>query len=91
MNLLTKHTIAIIFFLLLSANVFVFIHSIKLSDEINHFEKEIKVLHQENLSLENKMYEIDSLQYASSIATQLNFTDKAQPIYLENLKYARSQ
>ncbi|MBI4226237.1 hypothetical protein HY612_03950 [Candidatus Roizmanbacteria bacterium] len=63
----------------------------KLSDKINHFEKEIKNLHQENLTLENKIYAVDSLQYAASIAAQFDFNQKAQPMYLENLKYARGQ
>lgn len=76
---------------LVISNVFVFLHSIQLSDKVNRFEKESKVLHQKNLILENKIYDVNSLQYAASIAAQLDFSQKAQPIYLDNLKYARSQ
>ncbi len=91
MNQLTKYTISAIFLALISANIYVFLNSLKLSDKINLFEKEIKSLHQENLGLENKIYEVDSLQYAASLAAQLDFTQKAQPTLFENLKFARSQ
>ena len=91
MQSLTKYFIWFIFAILLTGNVFIFLNSIKLSDEINHFEKETKNLHQENLNIENKIYEVDSLQYAASMASELDFTQKAEPIYLENLKYAKNQ
>jgi len=90
MKNLTKFSVWMLFLVLISANTYVFIHSIKLSDKINHFEKETKILHQENLTLENKIYDVDSLKYASSMAAQLDFTKKAQPEYLDNLQYARN-
>ena len=90
MKHLTKFSIWAVFLVLVSANIFVFLNGLKLSDKINHFEKDIKNLHQENLGLENKIYEVDSLQYAASLAAQLDFTQKAQPVFLDNLKYARS-
>ncbi len=88
MKLVYKYTIWLIFFALLATNIFIFLHSIKLSDEINHFEKEISALHQENLQLANKIYAVDSFQNAASLAAQLDFTKKAQPVYLDDLKYA---
>ncbi|OGK25187.1 hypothetical protein A2954_03625 [Candidatus Roizmanbacteria bacterium RIFCSPLOWO2_01_FULL_37_12] len=91
MKHLTKLSIWAVFLILVAVNIYVFLHSISLSDRINHFEKGIKNLHQENLTLENKIFEVNSLQYATSMAAQLDFTQKAQPVYLENLKYARSQ
>ena len=91
MKNLTKFLVWAIFLILVSANIYVFLNSLKLSDNINRFEKEIKVLHQQNLSLENRVYEVDSLQFAASLAGQLDFTQKAQPVYLDNLKYARGQ
>lgn len=91
MRHLTRFSIWIIFSVFISANIYIFIQSIKLSDKINRFEKEIKILHQENLTLENKIYDVDSLKYASSMAAQLEFIQKAQPVYLENLQYARNQ
>lgn len=83
-----KYLIWVAFFALLITNIFVFLHSIKLSDEINRYEKEIAALHEENLQLSNKIYSVDSLQHAASLAASLNFTKKAQPVYLDDLKYA---
>ena len=79
------------FLMLVTANIYIFLHSIGQGDKINHFEKEIRTLHQENLTLENKIFEVNSLHYAISMAAQLDFSQKAQPVYLENLKYARNQ
>lgn len=89
--LVLKHIIFITLVILLLCNIFVFLQSIKLGDQINKYEKEINRLHQENLILENNVYEVDSLQYASSMAAMLNFTQKAEPTFLDELKYARNQ
>lgn len=86
----TKFIIWVVFLLLIVANIFVFLNSIRLSDKINRFEKEIASLHQENLVLENRIYKVDSLQYAASIAAQLNFWKKAEAVFLNGLKYARN-
>lgn len=83
-----KHTIWFLLLILLAGNIFVFVHSIHLSDNINHFEGEIKKFHLENLVLENKIYEVASLQYASSIAAELYFTEKNQPVFLDSMRYA---
>lgn len=91
MKFITKNIIWTIFFVLIVANVVVFLHSIKLGDELNHFEREMGSLRQENLSLENKLYDVDSLQYAASIAAKFDFSEKAQPVYLENFKFAKNQ
>ncbi len=88
MKLLSKSIIWGIFAVLVVVNIFIFVNSIGLSDNINKFESDTKTLHQENLNLENEVYQIDSLQYAASVAASLNFSQKAQPIFLENLKYA---
>ena len=77
------------FFVLLFVNIFIFVRSIALGSEINFYEKEIKKVHQENIELSNKTYEIDSLQYAASLAARLEFTQSVKPFYLEGLnKYA---
>ncbi|OGK27096.1 hypothetical protein A3C28_04910 [Candidatus Roizmanbacteria bacterium RIFCSPHIGHO2_02_FULL_39_9] len=89
--LVLKHLVFIALVILLFCNIFVFLQSIKLGDQINKYEKEINRLHQENLVLENNVYEVDSLQYASSMAASLNFTQKAEPTFLDELKYARNQ
>ncbi|MBI2641083.1 hypothetical protein HYW87_00610 [Candidatus Roizmanbacteria bacterium] len=83
-----RRTIIFLIVLLLLSNVYIFVNTIRLGGDINHFEKEIKTLHQENLSLENEAYQLDSLQYAASLAAELDFSKKSQPFYLESLKYA---
>ena len=90
MKQLTKFSIWTLFLVLISANIYIFLQSIQLSDKINHFAKANKTLHRENLTLENKIYDVDSLKYASSMAAQLDFSHKAQPVYLDNLQYARN-
>jgi len=83
------NSILVSFIVLVGANVAIFVHSIRLSDEINRFERDLKTVHQENLSLEKKVNEIDSLRFADSIAASLGFVKKAQPLYLDHLKYAK--
>lgn len=91
MKLFTKNLIIMLFAVLLMANVMVFLNSLTLGDKINDYEKKIKSLKQENLTLQNKVDEVNSLRYAAAKAEEMNFVKKAQPEYLENLKYARSQ
>jgi len=76
---------------LILTNVYVFIHSINSSNKINFYEQQIKTLHTENIKLENKVFGLDSLRYAASMAAKLNFNQEAQPVFLDNLIYARSQ
>ena len=77
-----------VFFILLIVNVFIFVKSIDLGNDINYFEKEIKQIHQKNTELANQTYRIDSLQYTASVAAEFEFTQQAKAIYLDNLKYA---
>lgn len=83
-----KRLIALTIFALLVGNLYIFVHTIQLSDDINRFEKEIRNIHQENLTLENKVFEVDSLRYAASLAAELDFSNKSEPFYLERLRYA---
>lgn len=85
---LFRNTIWVIFLVLAVINIFIFIKGIKLSTEISFYENETNKLHQDNLELEKQAYGFDSLRYAASMAAVLNFTKKAQPIYIENAKYA---
>ncbi len=80
--------IILVFLALVVVNIGIFVHSIVLGADMNAYELNTQKLHQENLDLENQMYEVDSLSYAASQAAKLNFTQPANPIYLENLKYA---
>lgn len=88
MKLITRNLIWLLFLGLFIANVYVFISGVSLSDEIHHFEKETGRLHQENLDMEKKVYDVQSLTYAASIAAEMDFSKKATPTYLENMKYA---
>lgn len=76
------------FVVLLVANIYIFLSGMNLSEKINTYEKETRRLHQENIDLEAKAYEANSLQYASSRAAELDFTKKAEPYFLDNLRVA---
>jgi len=76
------------FLILFLINIFTFVTGINLADKITFYEKETKRLYQENQDLETKVFSVDSLKYASSLAEALKFTKNAQPVYLDNLKYA---
>lgn len=78
----------VLFIGLVSANIFLFYSSIKLSDEISMFEKKIQKIHHQNLNLEKDLARISSLQYAQKLAVNLEFTKKSQPSYLDKLVYA---
>lgn len=77
-----------LFLLLIGTNVFIFLSGMKVSEQINFYEIETKKLKQENIDLEKKAYEANSLQHAASVAAQLDFTKKAEPYFLENLRVA---
>jgi len=77
-----------VFLLLFIVNIYAFVTGINLADKITFYESETKKLHQENQDLETKVFAVDSLRYAVSLADGLKFTKKAQPVYLDNLKYA---
>lgn len=78
----------LIMIFLVVANIFIFVSGIILSDKIAHFERETKILHQENIELDKKISYVDSLEYAASMAASLDFVKKSSPVVLENLKYA---
>lgn len=83
-----KPIIVLTFFGLAVANIGIFISSMSLSDKITFYDKETKRLKEENLDLEQKIYEINSLQKAASAAADMDFVKKAQPNYLNNLDVA---
>lgn len=88
MKLIAKQTIWIVFFILLLANVYVFVSGVALSDEISKFDIETTKLHQQNLELEKKLYSVESLNYAASMAAQMNFSNAAPPVYLDEQRFA---
>jgi len=75
--------------ILVFSNFYVFMLSMKLSDKTKFYEKEVTRLHKGNLEVEKKAFYFDSLQYAASKAAEMDFSKRSEPIFLENLKYAR--
>lgn len=73
---------------LVIVNLYIFVSGMNLSQRISHFDQETKRLHRENLSLQKKAYDADSLQFAASVAAQFDFAKKAEPYFLENLGFA---
>ncbi len=77
--------------ILVITNIGLFVSSIKLGQDINTFEREIRRLHQVNTELEKEVSYYDSYQFAASQAASLGFIKKSIPLYLENLRYAFKQ
>jgi len=83
-----KNIIWPILFILVVSNIYIFVSGIKISDEINRYESEITKIHQENIDLEKKTYEVESLKYTASMAASLNFIEKPAPLILNKAAYA---
>lgn len=88
-NTKLKSIIGVLFTLLIAANIFAFVMSMKQSQNIQNFEAKTQQLKLENSELEEAMYSINSLQYAASHAAELAFTAKAKPYYLHPLGVAK--
>ncbi|PIY68566.1 hypothetical protein COY90_05285 [Candidatus Roizmanbacteria bacterium CG_4_10_14_0_8_um_filter_39_9] len=88
MKSIFKNSLIGIFILLAAANIYLFVASMYIGDEINKYESHITALKQENTDLEHEVYEVESLQYAASLSASLHFTKQVQPVYFENMKYA---
>ncbi|MEK7071200.1 MAG: hypothetical protein AAB966_05300 [Patescibacteria group bacterium] len=81
-------TIWFLFTLLIGANIVVFVSQMQLSERLTKYESGLRNVKQENLLLEQKAVETNSLEYASSMAAEMNFTKKAELNFLENLQFA---
>lgn len=88
MKKIIKIIVPILFIGLVVINIFIFVSSMSLSQQINSFEKDTQKIRQQNIALEKELYRANSLDYAASVAAKLEFTKKAEPYFLENLKYA---
>lgn len=83
------NTIAVfLFFVLLFINMYTFVSSIRLSDDIDTFERQTAILKQKNQDLEEKIYKVDSLQHARDVASAMNFTQNPTPLYMNGPNYA---
>lgn len=88
MKTLYKQLVWLVFLGLIAGNIYIFVDGIKLSSQINNFETGINKLHEENIELEKKASSFDSYQYAVDMAKAMDFSQKATPMYLNNLNYA---
>lgn len=86
-NILLKMT-GLVMFILIIANLFVFISGIVLSDQINNFELKTDSLRKINLSLEKEVANLGSLKFAAEQAKKLGFTNFSAPQSLDRLGYA---
>lgn len=78
-----------LFFALMAGNIYVFVSGVRLSNEISTFEKQIDSLRTENKKLEKEVLQTESIDFAASLAGDLAFTEKAEPVFFENdTKYA---
>jgi len=59
-----------------------------LSQKIVFYEKSTQELKKENSELEAYLYRINSLQHISSQAALLDFSKKADPYFLDSLRFA---
>lgn len=83
-----KFIILILFVGLILTNIHIFVNGIKSSVTMVQMEKELEKLRQENIDFESRLSQVNSLEYAASMAASFDFNKKAVPTYLENLKYA---
>lgn len=86
-----RNIVGVVFVGLIAANMFVFTNGVKLSDEINFYERELKALRNENVDLEKKVYKVDSITNAASLAAELDFSNKSEPVYIGQKGYAYNQ
>lgn len=87
-KLLVNSTVWFVFFGLMIGNVYVFMQGISLSDQIHQYEKEIQKMRQENIELETKIYKAESITYAASLAAELEYDKKSEPVFFGEKKYA---
>lgn len=83
-----KYIIYTVLFIIIVSNIYIFVSGINLSNEISKYEKDIIILHKENIELEKISTGDVSFQKAASLAAELDFTKKAVPVYLNNLVVA---
>lgn len=88
MNKFFKTSVWLTLITLVAANIFLFVSSIGIGDRITMFEMDTKKLHEENLTLEKKVSNLTSLEFARKQAEEMDFTKIAAPTFLEKLGVA---
>lgn len=79
---------AVLFIMLLSANVMTFAQTVRISDDIVDLENKTLALKKENSHLEQKVYSQNSISNLQELADQLGFTKTAEPLFLDSNKVA---
>lgn len=83
-----RTTIIALIIFLIAINIYLCVQSLFLGETILKLEEDIQKLILENSQLEKKVFFLNSVESLEKKAQSLGFTKKAEPIYLENLKYA---
>lgn len=92
MKAITNLTLWVLFFGLMIGNIVVFISGVQLSEDIHTYEQEIQEIEDENALLETRVLQIESMEFAATIAAELDYTKKADPVSFENEnRYAYNQ
>jgi len=79
---------AVLFIMLLSANVLTFAQTVRISDDIVDLENKTLALKKENSHLEQKVYTQNSISNLQELAEQLGFTKTAEPLFLDSNEVA---
>ncbi len=79
---------ALICGILVIVNVTYFIKGIKLGEEISYYEKQLKVLQEENTDYEQQIYALESLSKTASMAAELKYGKYNDPIFTDMPQYA---
>lgn len=80
--------VTFVFALLVIINVTYFVKGIRLAEEINYYEKELKVIQEQNTEYEQKIYSLESLSKTASLAAELKFDKYNDPIFTDMPQYA---
>ncbi len=91
MHKLNKLTVLLIVLGLMSANIVLFAQTVSISDSIVKMEQETIKIKTENQQLEQKLFSLNSLNRIDKVADYLGFTQSAQVLELDNVKYAMKQ
>lgn len=90
MSINIKTTISLVAIFLIAINIYLFAKSALLGDEIQKIERDISKIKVANSELEKKLYTASSLQNLEQVANDLGFTKKTEPLFLDNLNYAKA-
>ena len=80
--------VIILSLVLVIINIGFFVRGITLSDEINYYEKELKILKSQNTDYEQNIYTLESLSRTASMAAEMKFGKFSDPIFSDSPQYA---